>query len=480
MKNILLSLLLLALFSCQEKKKENISEISIVEKENVEKRNEVVISINDSVNSFFTNLYLAEMQDKPDILLLGQEENKTSVTIPTQNTITILGGIPFVSLFYKLELERGDSLIIDIKKIDVNASNQMEYPIFTLLNSDRTWSEINFGYLLYNYNINNKAIVIDENKFENNKYNAKEIYNNAIKLLNSLKVNSSISDKFYAKTKIDQKLKYASYKVREARNKKLIIEDSDIKLNDETLFENNEYLMYLTELIHYKYFKENKRVLSSVQFDFISDNKTFLSQNTKVVVLDSYLKDIFYIEKSKFKKYLEKFNKVNLNKNLENKWIQVVAAQKLNAKKLNKTNRNVDILTNLINDNELTFEEILKSHKGKIVLVDFWASWCSPCRKEMLFLKELKSKFNETEFKVIEISIDEDYSSWVRASKQENLSNDENNYIINNWQKSSLYKNYNIKTIPRYLLFGKDGKIIDEDAPRPSESELVELIKTSI
>jgi thiol-disulfide isomerase/thioredoxin len=480
MKNILLSLLLLALFSCQEKKKENISEISIVEKENVEKRNEVVISINDSVNSFFTNLYLAEMQDKPDILLLGQEENKTSVTIPTQNTITILGGIPFVSLFYKLELERGDSLIIDIKKIDVNASNQMEYPIFTLLNSDRTWSEINFGYLLYNYNINNKAIVIDENKFENNKYNAKEIYNNAIKLLNSLKVNSSISDKFYAKTKIDQKLKYASYKVREARNKKLIIEDSDIKLNDETLFENNEYLMYLTELIHYKYFKENKRVLSSVQFDFISDNKTFLSQNTKVVVLDSYLKDIFYIEKSKFKKYLEKFNKVNLNKNLENKWIQVVAAQKLNAKKLNKTNRNVDILTNLINDNELTFEEILKSHKGKIVLVDFWASWCSPCRKEMPFLKELKSKFNETEFKVIEISIDEDYSSWVRASKQENLSNDENNYIINNWQKSSLYKNYNIKTIPRYLLFGKDGKIIDEDAPRPSESELVELIKTSI
>jgi alkyl hydroperoxide reductase subunit AhpC len=98
----------------------------------------------------------------------------------------------------------------------------------------------------------------------------------------------------------------------------------------------------------------------------------------------------------------------------------------------------------------------------------------------MPFLKELKSKFNETEFKVIEISIDEDYSSWVRASKQENLSNDENNYIINNWQKSSLYKNYNIKTIPRYLLFGKDGKIIDEDAPRPSESELVELIKTSI
>lgn len=348
------------------------------------------------------------------------------------------------------------------------------------MNSDKTWSETNFGYLLYKYNINNKAIVIDENKFENNKYDAEQIFVNAIELLDSLKVKGSISDKFYTATKIDQKLKLAMHKVREARNKKIVIEDLDIKVNDENLLENNEYISYLQELIHYKYFKENKRVLSSVQFDFISDNKTFLSQKAKFLVLDSYLENIFYVEKPKFKKYLEKFDKVNLNKKLEDKWIRVVDAQKGNQEKLNKTNRNIGTLSNLINDNELTFEEVLKSHKGKIVLVDFWASWCSPCRKEMPFLNELKSKFNEKEFKVIEISIDKDYSAWVRASKQENLLNEENNYIISNWEKSSLYMNYSIKTIPRYLLFGKDGKIIDEDAPRPSESELVELIKANI
>jgi thiol-disulfide isomerase/thioredoxin len=479
MKNILL-ILLFTLFNCQEKRKENISEISIVEKDIVEKRNEVVISLNDTINSFFMNFLVEEMQDKPDMLYLGQKENKTSVTIPTQNTVKILGGSPFISFFYELKLEKGDSLLIDIKKINVNNSKQIEYPLFTLLNSDKTWSETNFGYLLYKYNINNKAIVIDENKFENNKYDAEQIFVNAIELLDSLKVKGSISDKFYTATKIDQKLKLAMHKVREARNKKIVIEDLDIKVNDENLLENNEYISYLQELIHYKYFKENKRVLSSVQFDFISDNKTFLSQKAKFLVLDSYLENIFYVEKPKFKKYLEKFDKVNLNKKLEDKWIRVVDAQKGNQEKLNKTNRNIGTLSNLINDNELTFEEVLKSHKGKIVLVDFWASWCSPCRKEMPFLNELKSKFNEKEFKVIEISIDKDYSAWVRASKQENLLNEENNYIISNWEKSSLYMNYSIKTIPRYLLFGKDGKIIDEDAPRPSESELFELIKASI
>ena len=98
----------------------------------------------------------------------------------------------------------------------------------------------------------------------------------------------------------------------------------------------------------------------------------------------------------------------------------------------------------------------------------------------MPYLKDLKQKFNADEFKVIEISIDKDYSAWVRASKLEGLSKEEDNYIISSWKKSSLYKNFKIETIPRYLLFDKNGKIINEDAPRPSENELEKLIKASI
>ena len=483
MKNILLTFLLLSLFSCQEKKKENVSEIPIVKKENIEKKNEVTISVNDTINSFFTNLFVDEMQYKPDILYLGKGESKTSVVIPTNKSIKIRGGEPFISLFYQLELEKGDSLIIDIEKIRINQSKQAEYPIFTILNSNKTWSESNFGYLLYKYNIDNKAIVINEGEnFQNNKYDSEKIYHNSIKLLDSLKGNSSISNDFYSKNKINQKLNFAASKIREAKNQKkeLVIEDLGIKLNDEELLASNEYIDFLRALIRFKYFNKDKRVLNSVQFDFIIDNESFLNDNTKQALLDSYLKSIFFVEKSKFKEYLIKFNDINTNEEFKNKWHLIVDKQKINTEKLNKTNRNVGILTNLVNDNELTFEEILSMHKGKIVLVDFWASWCSPCRKEMPFLKDLKSKFKESELKVIEISIDKDYSAWVRASKLENLSTEEDNYIIANWGKSSLYKNYKIKTIPKYLLFDKNGKIIDYNAPRPSENKLVELIKVSI
>uniref|UniRef100_UPI00404A45C3 TlpA family protein disulfide reductase n=1 Tax=Flavobacterium sp. TaxID=239 RepID=UPI00404A45C3 len=80
------------------------------------------------------------------------------------------------------------------------------------------------------------------------------------------------------------------------------------------------------------------------------------------------------------------------------------------------------------------------------------------------------------QLQVIQISIDKDYEACERASKLENLSHDENSYIITNWIKSNLYKDFKISTIPRYLLFDKNGKIINENAPRPSDKNLVELI----
>jgi len=483
MKNILLILLLFLLFSCQEKKKQDFSSTSIVKKEKIEDRNEVFISVNDTIHSFFTNLFVDEMQDKPDMLSLGKNESKISVVIPTDNSIKIRGGDPSISLFYELELKRGDSLLIDIAKIMINQSKQIDYPIFNVSNGSKNWNELNFGYLLYNRNIKTQAISLDpEGNFLNNKYDSEKIYQNSIELLDSLKANNTISSDFYTRNKINQKLKFATSKIREAKNQKgeLVIADLGIKLNDEALLTRDEYISFLRTLILYKYFYNNKRVLNSVQFDFINDNETFLNANTKQALLDSYLKSIFFVEKSKFKEYLIKFNNINTNEKLNGKWKLIVDKQKLNTERLNKTNRNVGVLTSLVSDNEWTFDEILSNHKGKIVLVDFWASWCSPCRKEMPFLKDLKSKFNESELKVIEISIDKDYSAWVRASKLENLSKEADNYIIVNWEKSNLYKSYKIKTIPRYMLFGKDGEIISDDAPRPSEKELEQLIRASI
>ena len=483
MKNFLLIISLISLFSCQEKKKENSSEISGIKEKKIEKRSEVYISVYDTISSFFTNLKLDEMQDMPDMLYLGQKENRTSITIPTENSLSITGFDLINSIFYSLKLEKGDSLFVNTRNISVNKSQNAEYPIFNIPNSTKTWSEINLDYILYRKNIKTEAIVIDEAaKFGGNTFDWEKIYVNSIIILDSLKAVNSISNEFYLTNKINQKLKFANSKLREAKNQntELDIDSLDIKINDEDLFNNETYLSFLKNLVLYKYFRKDKRTKSSTQFDFVNEEETFLSESAKQILLNLYLKGIYFTEKPKFEKYAIKFDSINKNETLKNKWLSIVTEQKANREKLNASNRTIGVLTNLVNDNQLTFEEILSSNKGKVVLVDFWASWCAPCRKEMPHLKNLKSKFKDNELKVIEISIDKDYSSWVRASKLENLSNEKDNYIITNWKKSSLYKNYNITTIPRYLLFGKDGKIIDENAPRPSQMELTELIKASI
>lgn len=483
MKNFLLIISLISLFSCQEKKKENSSEISVIKEKKIEKRKEVYISVYDTISSFFTNLKLDEMQDMPDMLYLGQKEDRTSITIPTEISVSITGFDLINSIFYSLKLEKGDSLLVNTRNISVNESKKAEYPIFNIPNSAKTWSEINLDYILYKKNIKTEAIVIDEEgKFGGNTFDWEKIYFNSITILDSLKAVNSISNEFYVTNKINQKLKFANSKLREAKNQntELDIDSLDIKINDEELLNNEAYLSFLKNLIAYNYFRKDKRVKSSTQFDFVNEEETFLSESAKQILLDSYLKGIYFTEKPIFEKYAIKFDSINKNETLKNKWLSIVTEQKANREKLNASNRTVGVLTNLVNNNQLTFEDVLSNNKGKVVLVDFWASWCAPCRKEMPLLKNLKSKFSENELKVIEISIDKDYSSWVRASKLENLSNEKDSYIITNWKKSSLYKNYNIKTIPRYLLFGKDGKIIDENAPRPSQIELTELIKASI
>ena len=144
MKKILLIIALISFFSCQENKKENSAEIAVIEK-----RNEVYITVYDTISSFFTNLKLDEMQDMPEMLYLGQKEDRTSITIPTENSVSIRGFDPSNSIFYGLKLEKGDSLFINTKNISVNKSKKAKYPIFNIPNSTKTWSEINLDYILY-------------------------------------------------------------------------------------------------------------------------------------------------------------------------------------------------------------------------------------------------------------------------------------------------------------------------------------------
>lgn len=97
--------------------------------------------------------------------------------------------------------------------------------------------------------------------------------------------------------------------------------------------------------------------------------------------------------------------------------------------------------------------------KGNYVLVDFWASWCGPCRQEMPNMKKAYDRFHNKGFEIVGVSLDKDKKAWTNAITQMQMTWPQLS-DLQFWMCSAAQKYY-IKSIPATLLIGPDGKIVD-------------------
>ncbi|MFH0760636.1 MAG: TlpA disulfide reductase family protein [Bacteroidota bacterium] len=130
----------------------------------------------------------------------------------------------------------------------------------------------------------------------------------------------------------------------------------------------------------------------------------------------------------------------------------------------------------------------LSNFKGKYVFIDFWATWCMPCKGDIPFLKQLIDDYRDRNIVFISMSVDKDKTAWVKMLKEgyyvedkQVIFEDKPNWIhLHDPQTTGINKKYLVTRIPEYTLIDPEGKIVNARCPRPRWPELRTLLDAQV
>lgn len=342
-------------------------------------------------------------------------------------------------------------------------------------------------------------------QLENDKYEGKEIYlmklddssNELVPIDTARIVNNSFS--FQESVQDSAQMRFLSGEMF-PRNIFFVAESGNISLSADSAFSvtlsgtelNNKYQDYLS-----------KRKSYNDQMSEIKKQATNAKQENKFTPeLKKELDDKSEKLYNESKDYIFNFSKENINnpvgqyvlidryKAFDKNQLEEIFSQlnesKSNEKKFDEPKKRLDILKrtdvgNTFTDikgktpdgKELALSDI--AGKGKYVLVDFWASWCPPCREDMPEVVKLYNQYKSKGFEIVGVSLDTDNAAWQGAINKFKISWPQVS-DLKGWQ-TELGGAYAVSSIPHMILLDKEGKIIANKISIPELSaKLAELL----
>lgn len=239
--------------------------------------------------------------------------------------------------------------------------------------------------------------------------------------------------------------------------------------------------------------KYSENELNQTLEDYQNYMKEFISSNRKspvILMLLSeiqnplnfknellFIKDVIELQyKNKF--YLEEINKeIQYVKQQEQIIIQQQKRNEQEISERGKLGINIgDIAPDLAFKNPKGKTKKLKDLRGEVVLLDFWASWCRPCRAENPNIVNLYNKYRKKGFTIYSVSLDKSREKWISAIEEDGLSWESHVSELNGWNSNAGQK-YGVSSIPKTFLIDREGKIQGHNLKGKSlEEKLIELL----